>query len=224
MAPNVKALTMGPFRSSHRHGPPLLGRVQGCPCSPTSSLVCSPPTPCLPRPQLWFPLPVAYLVANACSVPQQADDTCARQRAVRRRRVTGSPRHRSFLRGEARASQVARPSSSYVLWSNTPPDTAPSSPNSRRGPLLPSQYFSTLGIRKAYRFRGRSPTARTFACLRIADSISEAVARLATGWAGSPLAGRVSHPLDDEQNFMEDLRPPIPIDPQGLVALKCLSV
>ena len=28
MAPNVKALTMGPFRSAHRHGPPLLGRVQ----------------------------------------------------------------------------------------------------------------------------------------------------------------------------------------------------
>ncbi len=41
--------------------------------------------------------------------------------------------------------------------------------------------------------------------------------------AGSPLAGRGSHPLDDTQHFMEDLRPPIPIDPQGLVALQCLS-
>ena len=34
-----------------------------------------------------------------------------------------------YLRGKARASQVTRPSSSYVLWSNTPPDTAPSSPH-----------------------------------------------------------------------------------------------
>ena len=110
-----------------------------------------------------------------------------------------------------------------MLWSNTPPDTAPSSPNMRRGPLLPSLYSRTLGIRKDYRFRGRSPTARTFACLRIADGISATVVRLATGWAGSPLAGQDSHLLDDKQHFMEDSRPPIPIDPQGLVALKCLS-
>jgi len=84
-------------------------------------------------------------------------------------------------------------------------------------------YSSTLGIRKDYRFRGRSPTARTFACLRIADGISATVARLAIGSGGPPLAGRVSHPLDDKQNFMEDSRPPIPIDPQGLVALNFLS-
>ena len=33
-----------------------------------------------------------------------------------------------FRRGEARASQVTGPSSSCVPWSNTPPDTLPSSP------------------------------------------------------------------------------------------------
>ena len=38
------------------------------------------------------------------------------------------------------------------------------------------------------------------------------------------MAGRVSHPLDDKQNFMEDSHPPIPIDPQGLVALEFLYV
>lgn len=37
------------------------------------------------------------------------------------------------------------------------------------------------------RFRGRSPTARTFACLRIADGISATVARLATGSGGLTL-------------------------------------
>ncbi len=42
--------------------------------------------------------------------------------------------------------------------------------------------------------------------------------------AGSPLAGQGSHLLDDTQSFMVASQPPIPLDPQGLVALKCLSV
>ena len=42
-------------------------------------------------------------------------------------------------RGEARASQGTGPSSSYVPWSNPPPETFPSSPNRlRREVLLPS--------------------------------------------------------------------------------------
>jgi hypothetical protein len=41
--------------------------------------------------------------------------------------------------------------------------------------------------------------------------------------AGSPLAGRDSHPLDDKRNFMESSHPPIPIDQQSLVALFFLS-
>ena len=48
MSPDVNAPVMGPFESSHQHGPPLLGRVRGPTRSPTSSLVCSPPTPSLP--------------------------------------------------------------------------------------------------------------------------------------------------------------------------------
>ena len=37
------------------------------------------------------------------------------------------------------------------------------------------------------------------------------------------MAGQVSHLLDDEQRFMETSHPPIPFDPQGLVALFFLS-
>jgi len=37
--------------------------------------------------------------------------------------------------------------------------------------------------------------------------------------AGSPLAGRVSHPLDDTQSFMKVSPPPIPFDQPCLVAL-----
>jgi hypothetical protein len=40
--------------------------------------------------------------------------------------------------------------------------------------------------------------------------------------AGSPLAGRVSHPLDDEQSFMKASPPPIPFDQPCLVALHFL--
>src|SRR5215470_17304451 len=42
--------------------------------------------------------------------------------------------------------------------------------------------------------------------------------------AGSPLAGRVSHPLDDVQSFMKVSPPPIPFDQPCLVALIFLSV
>jgi hypothetical protein len=83
---------------------------------------------------------------------------------------------------------------------------------------------STLGIREDYRFRGRSPTARTFACLRFAKSH---LWNRRQAWlparAGSPLAGRDLHPLDNERSFMKSSHPPIPFDQQGLVALNFLS-
>ena len=41
--------------------------------------------------------------------------------------------------------------------------------------------------------------------------------------AGSPLAGRDWHPLDDKRSFMKSSHPPIPFDQQGLVALDFLS-
>jgi len=50
-----------------------------------------------------------------------------------RRWITGSPSDR-ITRGKTRASQVTRPSSSYVPWCNTPPDPTPPRPyfSSRR--------------------------------------------------------------------------------------------
>ena len=43
----------------------------------------------------------------------------------------------------------------------------------RRGRCCLQVKSSTLGIREDYRFRGRSPTAHTFACLRIAEPFSD---------------------------------------------------
>jgi hypothetical protein len=52
--------------------------------------------------------------------------------------------------------------------------------------------------------------------------------KTAQGWlparAGSPLAGQDSHLLDDKRSFMVASHPPIPFDPQGLVALDFLYV
>ena len=58
---------------SHQHGPPLLGRVRTPPRSPTSALLCSPPTP---------------------SPPSAAAPVVPRQRPTPARRACSSPSHR----------------------------------------------------------------------------------------------------------------------------------
>ena len=56
--------------------------------SPTSSLICSPPTPSPPSAAAPVPLAFGLPRCERFSLPAGA---CARQRAARRRRVTGSP-------------------------------------------------------------------------------------------------------------------------------------
>ena len=70
--------------------------------------------------------------------------------------------------------------------------------------------FDILGTREKLVFVAAYPTAHTLARLRIAGRVTATGARLATGWAGSPFAGRVLHPLDDVPNFMRTIAPPIP--------------
>ena len=78
--------------------------------------------------------------------------------------------------------------------------------------------FNTLGTRNADSFRGYLPTAHTLTYLRFAESVTVSGARLATDRAGSPLAERVSHPLDDKQGFMKSSHTPILLDQPCLVA------
>jgi len=73
--------------------------------------------------------------------------------------------------------------------------------------------INPLGTRDDVIFVAAFPTAHTLARLRIAGRVAASVARLATGWAGSPLAGRGSHPLDDEPNFMSIIAPLTPFGP-----------
>ena len=127
------------------------------------------------------------------------------------------PASRLSTRGKTRISQVPGPSSSCVPWSTTPPGTYRPSPISRCGRCC-LQAISYLGHPETCFFRGYLPTAHSLACLRFAESVTVSGARLATGRAGSPFAGRVSHPLDDEQGFMKSSHTPFPLDQPCLVA------
>ena len=69
-----------------------------------------------------------------------------------------------------------------------------------------------------HKFRGRSPTARTFACLRIADGISATVARLATGRAGSPCT--IKEELSSGSNEL-DVGDPLARSAPGSPHLEC---
>ena len=68
--------------------------------------------------------------------------------------------------------------------------------------------IDTLGTRDEIVFVAAFPTAHTLARLRIAGCVTASGARLATGWAGSPFAGRGSRPLDDEPNFTRSVLVP----------------
>jgi len=185
-------------------------------------LLCSPPTPCPLRPWLRFPLPAAYLDAGTSSVLIcSAADTCARIRVVCRRRVTGSPQHRDWSRkGEG------LPGYWTVLFGRAvvehPAGYAPSSPYLSETALLPSGHSAPWASGKNIGFGAASPRpTRSYAYASPAFLPRPSQGLLPTR-AGSPFAGRVSHPLDDQQSFMESSHPPIPFDQQSLVALNCL--
>jgi hypothetical protein len=219
MSCNVKALDMGPSGSSHRHGPPLLGRVQGCPCSPTSSLVCSPPTPCLLRPRLRFPLPRAYLAAGASSVPfrptTRAPATCRASETGHRLSVT--PGYVEERRGPPRLR--GRP---LRTCHGRTPRRIPPPP---RPEMLAGDGCCLQG-KQAPGHPGRLEVSGPHApwpTRSPAYASPGSFLAPSQGWlparAGSPLAGQDSHLLDDTQSFMKASHPPVPIDPHCLVAL-----
>src|SRR5215831_16744678 len=124
-------------------------------------------------------------------------------------------------RGEARASQVTGPSSSYVPWSNTPPETPLSLPRRHvcKGVLLPSGKTGPSASGKTIGFGAACPMAHMFARLRIADPISGIVARLTTGSGGLTLGRAGFAPAGRQTKFHEVIASSFPFDPHCLVAL-----
>src|ERR1700757_2363115 len=141
------------------------------------------------------------------------------QRAVRRRRVTGSPHNRSVSRrGEGLPgygavlfvrAMVEHPAGYHPLLAQK------LSP----GMVVAFRENRTLGIREGIGFGAAFPWPTCSHAYASPAVFPRPAQGLLPARAGSPLAGRDSHPLDDEQSFMEVSHPPIPFDPQGLVAL-----
>jgi len=96
------------------------------------------------------------------------------------------------------------------------------SPDFARGAVVFGP-FNTLDTRDEISFVAAFPTAHALARLRIAGRVTATVARLATGWAGSPFAGRVSHPLDDVPQFIRFSSISLLSDQPCLVALNALT-
>ncbi len=78
----------------------------------------------------------------------------------------------------------------------------------------------TLGIRKALVFEAVTPWLTRSCAYASPASLPRPAQGSLPARAGSPLAGRDLHPLDDASKFQGDIAfPPIPIDQQSLVAL-----
>jgi len=193
---------MGPCSRAHRHGPPVLGRVQGFPCSPTSPLLCSPPTPCPQRPRLRFPLPATSLVAGACSVPlgpttrAPADASCVgdhspalRSTGMSSRRGEGLPGYGAVLVVRAMVEHPAGYVPLLALFTSR--SWWPS------GNTGPSASGKARGFGAAFPW----PTcSHAYASPAVFPRPAHG---LLPARAGSPLAGQDSHLLDDTQSFME---------------------
>ena len=82
----------------------------------------------------------------------------------------------------------------------------------------------TLGIRNGIAFEAKYPRPTRSRAYASPISLPRPSPGSLPARAGSPLAGRNSHPLDDKSKFHGAIAcPPIPIDQQGLVALFLLS-
>jgi hypothetical protein len=78
----------------------------------------------------------------------------------------------------------------------------------------------TLGIRNGIVFEAKKPRPTRSRAYASPIPLPRSSPGSLPARAGSPLAGRDLHPLDDRRNFMKSSHPPIPIDQQSLVALK----
>jgi len=133
-----------------------------------------------------------------------ADDTCARQRVVRRRRVTGSPQDRD---GSRRGEGL--PGAWAVLFVRAmvehPAGYRPLLAHLTERLLWPSGNSAPWASGKMIGFGAACPMARTFACLRIAEAISGTGARLATGPGGLTLGRAGFAPAGRRTKFHEGI-------------------
>jgi hypothetical protein len=209
---------MGPSRRSHQHGPPVLGRVQVSPGSPTSSLLCRPPTPCPHPPRLRFPVPVADLDAGACAVPMGADDTCARPVPCV---GDGAPALRSTGVSARRGEGLPGDGAILVVRAMVEPPAGdvPLLAHGAQRTLGPSGTSAPWASGKVRGFGAACPMAHTLACLRIAGGIAGTGARRAPGSGGLTRGRAGLAPAGRRTTLHEGLVSSLPFDQHCLVAL-----
>ena len=125
-------------------------------------------------------------------------------RAVRRRRVTGSPHNRGVSRrGEG------LPGYGAVLFVRAmvehPAGDVPLLAHLTERLLWPSGHSAPWASGKVRGFGAACPMAHTFACLRIAEAISGTGARLATGSGGLTLGRAGFAPAGRQTKFHEGI-------------------
>jgi hypothetical protein len=162
---------------------------------------------------------------------KRSGDLAAPGRALGLAPSSRAPHHGPPGRGRSRRARpcpavtASLPPSDALPPSATPPEATPALPQQpphaqdwcclRRTPARPAS-GQTRGCGAAVPRPARSP----------ADASHIVFPSTAPGGrpalAGSPVAGQDVHPLDDARRCMVASHPPVPFDPQGLVALKFL--
>jgi hypothetical protein len=183
----------------------LCSAGSGATRSPTSSLLCSPPTPAPASASASVvPCTSAYprrrLLLCGAARAASAGRACLRGRAARRGVVTGSPLLRTWLvdrcgspRCLGRPLRACRgPGPRRIRRPLAHVGDADAAEKRLKTPGTRDQTIPGLTTRGS---RVRTPTHRPGTSPRPG-------ARLATGLLGSALAGRASHPLDDVQDFV----------------------
>ncbi len=145
------------------------------------------------------------------------------QRVVRRRRVSGSPLHRGLSRrGEG------LPGYETVLFVRAmvehPAGYNPLLAQIAQGTVIAFEEIQHARHPGSIGFGAAVPRPARSHAYASPNMFPSSAQGLLPARAGSPLAGQDSHLLDDERSFMVASHPPIPFDPQGLVALICLYV
>ena len=110
------------------------------------------------------------------------------------------------------------PSSSCVPWSSTPPGATAPRPLSVRSPSSSGDLkpWTPGNLSISWLHNPRPTCSRTYAS---PSRLPFPAQGSLPARAGSPLAGRVSHPLDDKQGFMKSSHTPLLLDQPCLVAL-----
>ena len=152
-----------------------------------------------------------FLTAGAC-IPR----TCRASESGHR--VSMPP---EFDRAEAWASQVTGPSSSRVPRSNTPPGAVPTRPLSSEPPS-PSTKTAASAPGMNIDFVAATPRPTRSRAYASPAALPHPSQGSLPARAGSPLAGRASHPLDDQQDFTTSSQTSLLPDQHRLVALKRL--